>query len=118
MSRIRTEAEDIVCSETSGRQWHSSEILSDLSERLDGGVDGLDKYVLDIALAKSKILSPLGKMTWAEAGQDTDDRTRIDVRQAVIAIVKSAGRPLSNGEIKERLTAVRGVQRVLSDFSG
>lgn len=109
MSRIRTEAEDIVCSEASGRQWHTSEILSELSERLDGGFDDLDKYVLDIALAKSKILSPLGKMTWAEARQDTDDRTRIDVHQAVIAIVKAAGRPLSTGEIKERLTAVRGV---------
>ena len=109
MSRIRTEAEDIVCSETSDKQWHSSEILSELSERVVGGFDGLDKYVLGIALAESKMLSPFGKMTWAQAGQDTDDRTRIDIQQAVIAIVKAAGRPLSTGEIKERLTALRGV---------
>ena len=109
MSRIRTEAEDIVSSEAPGRQWHTSEILSELSERLDGGFDDLNKYVLDIALAKSKLLAPLGKMTWALAGEDADDQTRIDVHQVVIAIVKEAGRPLSTSEIKERLTAVRGV---------
>ena len=40
-------------SEAPGRQWHSSEILSEISERMDGGFDGLDKYVLDIALAGS-----------------------------------------------------------------
>ena len=116
MSRICTEAEDIVCSETSGRQWHSSEILSELSERLDGAFDDLDKYVLDIALAKSKILNPLGKMIWAEAGRDTDDRTRIDIHQAVIAIIKTAGCPLSTDEIKERLTAVRGVNEFFQIF--
>ena len=73
MARIRTEAEDIVCSATSGKQWHSFEILSELGERLDGDFIGLDKYVLDIALAESKMLSRFGRMTWAEAGQDTDD---------------------------------------------
>lgn len=109
MSQVRTEAEDIVCSEAPGRQWHSSEILSEISERMDGGCDGLDKYVLDIALAGSSMLRPLGKMTWIAAGADTHDQTRIDVHQAVVAIVRSAGRPLSTSEIKERLTAVRGV---------
>ena len=116
MSRIRTVAEDIVCSETSGRQWHSSEVFSELLERLDGDFDGLDKYVLNIALAKSRRLSPLGKMTWAEAKQDTDDRTRIEIHQAVIAIVKAAGCPLSTGEIKKRLTAVRGVSEFFQIF--
>ena len=116
MSCIRTVAEDIVCSETSGRQWHSSEVFSELLERLDGDFDGLDKYVLNIALAKSRRLKSLGKMTWAEAKQDTDDRTRIDIHQAVIAIVKAAGCPLSTGEIKKRLTAVRGVSEFFQIF--
>lgn len=109
MSQVRTEAEDIVCSEAPGRQWHSSEILSEISERMDGGFEGLDKYVLDIALAGSSMLRPLGKMTWIAAGADTDDQSRIDVHQAVVAIVQAAGHPLSTSEIKERLTAVRGV---------
>lgn len=109
MSQIRSEAEDIVCSEASGRQWHSSEILSEISERMDGGFDGLDKYVLDIALAGSEMLRPLGKMTWVAAAAGADDQSRIDVHQAVVAILQAAGRPLSTGEIKERLTAMRGV---------
>ena len=82
-----------MCSETAGRQWHSAEVFSELLERLDGGFDALDKYVLNIALAKSKLLSPLGKMTWVETRRDTDERTRIDIHQAVTAIVKAAGRP-------------------------
>jgi hypothetical protein len=116
MSRIRSEAEDIVCSEAPGRQWHSSEILSEISERMDGGFDGLDKYVLDIALAGSEMLRPLGKMTWVASAAGTDDQSRIDVHQAVVAIVQAAGHPLSTGEIKERLTAVRGVNEFFQIF--
>lgn len=109
ITQVRTEAEDIVCSEALGRQWHTSEILSEISERMDGGIESLDKYLLDIALLKSSMLRPLGKMTWIAAGVDTEDQSRIDVHQAVVAIVQSAGCPLSTSEIKERLTAVRGV---------
>jgi len=58
---------------------------------------------------KSSMLRSLGKMTWIAAGAGTDDQSRIDVHQAVVAIVQSAGYPLSTSEIKERLTAVRGV---------
>ena len=112
MSRIRSEAEDIVCTEAPDRQWHSSEILSEVSERMGGGVDGLDKYVLDIALARSEMLRPLGKMTWIAVGAASNSQSRIDVHQAVVAIVQAAGRPLSTGEIKERLTAVRGVNEL------
>lgn len=116
MSQVLTEAEDMVSSEMPGRQWHVSEILSELPERLDGGSDGLDNYVLNIALSKSKILKPLGRMIWVAAGEDVDDQTRIDVQQAIITIVKAAGQPLSTSEIKERLTAVRGVSEFFQIF--
>lgn len=109
MLQVCTEAEDIVYSEELGRQWHTSEILSELSERLNDSYSRLDKYVLDIALEGSKILRPLGKMIWTAAGKETIDQTRIHIHRAVIEIVKAAGRPLSTSEIKERLTAVRGV---------
>lgn len=109
MSQLRSEAEDIVCTEAPGRQWHTSEILSEISERMDGAFDGLDKYVLNLAMAGSSMLRSLKKMTWVAVGADTDDQSRIDLHQAVVAIVQAAGRPLSTGEIKERLTAVRGV---------
>ena len=109
MLQVRTEAEEIICADGSGRQWHTSEILSELSGRLNDGFEGLDKYVLDIALSKSEILNPLGKMTWVETGQDTHDGTRIDIHQAVISLVKAAGHPLSTNEIKECLRVVRGI---------
>ena len=114
MSQIRTEAEDIVCSEASGRQWHTSEILSEISEQMNGGFDGLDKYVLNIALAGSSMLKSLGRMTWIAPA--TDDPSRIDVHQAVVTIVQSAGHPLRTGEIKERLTAVRGISEFFQIF--
>ena len=113
MSYVCDLAENIVCFESSRRQWHTSEILSELSERLDDGdFEGLDKYVLNIALSKSTLLRPLKRMTWAIAGQDSDEEIRIDIHQAIISIVKDAGRPLTRNEIKERLLAVRG----LGDF--
>ena len=83
---------------------------------MDGGFDGLGKYVLDIALAGSSMLRPLGKMTWIAVAADTDDQLRIDVHRAVVAIVQAAGRPLSTSEIKERLTAVRGVNEFFQIF--
>ena len=113
MLQVRMEAEEIICSDGSGRQWHTSEILSELSESLNDGFQGLDKYVLDIALSKSEMLKPLGKMTWAEVGQETDDGTRIGIHQAVISLVKAAGHPLRTKEIKDRLTAVRGIGEFL-----
>lgn len=107
--QICTEVEDIVSSEESGRQWHTSEILSELSARLDDGLDWLNKYVLNIALAESTALRPLGRMTWTAAIDSTYDEARIEIHQAVVAILKSAGHPLTRSEISERLTAVRGV---------
>ena len=112
MTQLRSEAEDIVCSDSPGRQWHSSEILSEMLERMGGSFDGLDKYVLDIALTSSEMLKSLGKMVWVAAAADTDNQPRIDVYQAVVAIVQAAGHPLSTAEIKERLTAVRGVNEL------
>ena len=109
MIQVRSEAEDIVCSEAPGRQWHTSEILSEISERMDGCIGELNKYVLNIALSESKILRSLGKMTWVESKAETNNQSRIDLHQAVVAIVQAAGHPLSTTEIKERLTAVRGI---------
>jgi hypothetical protein len=109
MSELRAEAEDIVCSEAPNKQWHTAEMLSEILERTDSGFDGLDKYLLDIAISESDVLRPLGKMTWICATADENDRSRIDIHQAVVAIVQAAGHPLRTSEIKERLTAVRGV---------
>ena len=109
MFRICMEAEKIVLSDASNKQWHTSEILSKLSERLDKSFDGLEKYVLNIALKKSELICALGRMIWTPARRGAEDQTRIDIRQAVISLVKAAGRPLDANEIKQQLASVRGV---------
>ena len=107
--KILNEAEDLVCSDVSDKQWHTSEILSELSERVDADFGSLDKYILDIILKKSTMLKSLGKMAWIDASNATDDITRIDIHQAVVSLIKKAGRPLSTSEIKEQLEQVRGL---------
>lgn len=109
MSEIRTEAEHIVNMEPACRQWHTSEIVSEILKRLGDCPYNLDKYVVDIALASSSILRPLGRMTWIVTCEETDDQSRIDIHQAIVAIIKDAGHPLSAVDIKKKLMLERGV---------
>ena len=116
MSYICSEAENIVCSEPANKQWHADKMLARLLEQIDDNYRGLDKYILDIALSRSKLLTRLNRMVWVKAGQDDN---RINIRQAIIAIIKKAGRPLKEYEIKERLEKIREVDeffRILSIY--
>lgn len=104
------EAEDIVAGNGLDRQWHAREICDELEERgLD--FDGrLDPYVLSIALRNSDRLAYLGRMVWASVGRGSKGvADRLDVRQAVAAVLIATGRPLSTEEIKARLTEQRGL---------
>ena len=105
MSYICSKAEDIVCLGTDDRQWHTNEILSKLLEQIDGNYEELDKYILDIALARSKLLTRLKKMIWVKAGKDSN---RINIHQAIITIIKKAGQPLKANRIREQLEKIRG----------
>ncbi len=116
MSQIRIEAEAIVYSEASSRQWHTSEILLETSDRMGGRIENLDKYLLEIVLAGSSKLRSLKKMTWIAATAETDNQSRIEIHKAVVAIVQAAGHPLSAGEIKKRLTPERGVNGPLQIY--
>jgi hypothetical protein len=109
---ISDEAEEIVGTGPVGRQWHTSEILSAIVERGNADVlgTGFDKYTLDIALQKVADLKRLGRMTWMIA-DGNDETARIDIRQAVIALLQQAGRPLHTDEIRQRLIALRGVNQ-------
>jgi hypothetical protein len=46
-------------------------------------------------------------MTWAKAIATSGNR--IDVRQAIMALLQQAGFPLSSNEIRQRLVALRGL---------
>jgi hypothetical protein len=113
MSEVRAETEEIVLSEP-GRQWHCSELMGVLLERLDREYVGLDKYVLNIALRQSKNLKWLHKMTWVAKDQESNEQARIDIHQAIVAFIKAAGHPLTADEIKQNLFAVRGVNNTFA----
>jgi hypothetical protein len=108
MAEVRAEAEEIILSEPC-RQWHCFELLGVLLERLGREYVGLDKYVLNIALRQSKSVKWLHKMTWVAMDEENSEQARIDIHQAIVTFVKSAGRPLTADEIKQNLLAVRGV---------
>lgn len=105
-------AEDVLASGPGERQWHANEIVEALSEQdLDLSCE-LDPYLLSIALARSSEVASLGRMMWTTQGAGAKGSAhRIDVRQAVISLLQTEGRPLSAGEIRDRLSAERGLNK-------
>lgn len=112
IGRSREEAERIILAGPPNRQWHCSEILSALTEA-EVPIGLMTKYVVDFVLRGSRILKSLGRMTWvADADKSWSATNRIDIRQAIISLIETAGRPLSSSEIQSRLLAVRGVNEI------
>lgn len=110
LAQIEAEVEDIVAGGESKRQWHTSELLDEL---LDRGLDfdgKISKYLINIALQKSTLLVYMRRMVWGlkDSWADTAS-SRLDVRQAVLALLENSGRPLSTVEIRELLKSGRGV---------
>ncbi|MER8970347.1 hypothetical protein NKI25_32865 [Mesorhizobium sp. M0808] len=109
---LAQEAEEIVAEGAPGRQWHSQEIAAALVERETGYSSKINKYLVDIALKESGQLENLGRLVWSDAASRSDGESqRIDVRQAVMAILNDAGGPLKTEEIRQRVSALRGVDR-------
>lgn len=107
---IADEAAEIIDDGPSDRQWHTSELLVALADRGIDVPEGFDKYHLDIVLKVRGDLHSLGRMVWTNqdgAGQNA----RVDIRQAIIAILRDAGEPLSTSELRQRLIAVRGINQ-------
>jgi len=107
---LAEEAAEIVEESTLDRQWHTSELIVALEGRGVWLPDGFDKYQLDIALKETRQLHTLGRMVWSR-GSATADGVRVDIRQAVIAVLQNAGEPLSTAELRQRVVAVRGINQ-------
>ncbi len=110
LALIESEVEDIAAGAEPTKQWHTSELLDELLERGFDFDGKLTKYIINIALSNSKTFSNMRRMVWGykEAWQ-ASAASRLDMRQAVMALLEEAGRPLSTLEIKERLEGDRGV---------
>lgn len=107
---IVSEVEDIVSSGDATRQWHTSELMDEL---LDRGLDfdgRISKYIINIALQNSESLVYMKRMVWGLRGSWSGSAaSRLDLRQAVMALLESEGAPMSTSEIREKLFSGRGV---------
>jgi hypothetical protein len=75
--------------------------------------DALDKYSLDIILRKAPSLQRLGRLTWAAAGEDKAI-ARVDIRNAIVSIIRESGQPLTTEDITAKLSSVRGTEENLA----
>jgi Sigma-70, region 4 len=115
---IPSEVESIIAEGEPTRQWHTSELFSLLQDRgLD--FDGeLTKYLINIALKESSELSYLRRMVWGQSDHwSNNSNERLDVRQAVIALLESNGKPMSISNIRARLSQDRGLSTHFQIFS-
>lgn len=103
---LRDRLEEIISDGPDDRQWHASELLARITDSNVPYVEFVDKYVIDYVLGSSSALRRLGRMAWAKA---SSSMARIDVRQAVTALLQHSNRPLTANEIRQRLIAIRGV---------
>lgn len=112
MESLAQAAEDLILEEGPDRQWHSYEIMGLLSERSPEVVpEGANKYVIDIALSGRCNLRRLGRMVWAAPGA-LSEASRLEVYKTILTVLRTAGRPLTTEEIRQRVCAIRGVSDV------
>jgi hypothetical protein len=111
IANIAEEASAIILNGPEGKQWHAAEVLSVLTER---GLtsDNLDKYAVDYCLRSANGLLGLGRMAWRAAAEAASSSHRLEMRQAIEAVLVEAERPLSTAELRQRLVALRGVNDI------
>lgn len=102
-------ADGLVSEGPPGRQWHSREILAAIEDQ-ELLAQSLSHYEISALLRAHSTLHYVGRQLWA-----TDARgrggvySRIDIRNAVEAILEQEGRPLTSGQIHKRVSAIRGL---------
>lgn len=110
LALVEAEVEDIASGGEPDKQWHTAELLDEL---LDRGLDfdgKLTKYVIQIALRRSKTFANMKRMVLGYKDKwDATAASRLDMRQAVMALLEETGRPMNTMEIREGLQNGRGV---------
>jgi hypothetical protein len=108
-SRVLGEVEEMLL-ETPGRQWHAGEIIDELEAR---GLDfegRLSKYDLNVILESSSVLAYLGRMVWTTGTRALlGTSNRLNIWQAIIALVQQHGSPMFASDIREILSRDRGL---------
>jgi len=110
LALIEAEVEDIAAGADPSKQWHTSELLDELLERGFDFDGQLTKYIINIALRNSKSFANMRRMIWGyKKSWRASAASRLDMRQAVMALLEEAGRPLNTLELRERLEGDRGL---------
>ncbi len=91
------------------KQWHSKEIIEQLTAQFPDGSGELDPYVLRMCIERSPKITFLNRMVWARADSGMATGDRIETTNSFIHILEEAGEPLNGQELKRRLTKIRGV---------
>jgi hypothetical protein len=107
---IRAEVEDIIAGGITSKQWHSSELFDELLNRGFSYDGKLDKYIINIALTNSSNLVYLRRMIWGVRGEWKDSAdARLDVKQAIVSLIESEGKPMTTAQIRSKLIEDRGL---------
>ncbi len=110
MQSIRAEVEDIMSGGGAQKQWHSNELLDELLDRSLAFEGRLTKYIINMSLVGSPNIVYLKRMIYGMKGQWSESvESRLNVRQAVIALLEAEGRPMTTDEVRARLAEGRGV---------
>lgn len=105
---IKQETLDTICNGNDGQQWATDDLVAMLIERgmAFGGL--LNSYTFNISLIDTNEVHYLGRNVYAAAGNSVK---RIDIRQAVTTLLKTAGNPMTTNEIEDILQKDRGINR-------
>ncbi|VUX55002.1 protein of unknown function [uncultured Woeseiaceae bacterium] len=109
-SGIRAQVEEIVSSGGKNRQWHCHELIDMLKESRPDLAIVENGFILNMILERSDKLQYLGRHVWSR--RQTSKRqglSRIDQYQACEAILKDAGQPMTQTELKKALSESRGI---------
>lgn len=111
MAVLADQAESVISDSSSDRQWHATELFTTLIESGSSQALAVNKYILDAALCRSGEMMSLGRMVWAQPDSHGTEQARIDIRQAIISLVRQAGVPIKSRDIRQRLIALRGLNQ-------
>jgi hypothetical protein len=117
-ANIISETEDML-SDNTAKQWHVAEIFEGLEERGFDFGGRVSKYVVNFVLKGSKSLVYLGRMVWAAKSSSANGAAnRIDIWQAVAAMLQENDGPMCTEEIRGRLSRDRGLGNTFMIVSG
>jgi len=83
------------------KQWTCAELVESVVEFKPDIEDYIDKYIINILLKQSDNCKYLGRMVWARKGAQ---KQRIDILNAMEAILSQNGEPMSKKEVINRLS--------------